>query len=278
MARIKDGLISGKLGDVVLKVCRNTQVVSARPAKYTPRRTEKSVTQQCKMSNGIALWRVLKPHIGGLLGNREENLTNYNRFLRLYLQSTPVYLQREEARMHTAVVNDCIVSTGPLKSMDWTHGHSKWLSNIMAQSLQPATMPDGTITLHNWCQHNADWKQNDLLRIIVLKQFHSTENELPAYVKAWAKDVEITHLTTLPSLPHGLEWALETVLPKDAVVNLSIKVPEKFQGGFATIHLRQTPNGIIASQQHVVCLGKICRIYCNEQSREKAVASYLLRG
>lgn len=278
MARIKDGLISGILGDVVLKVCRNMQVVSARPTKYTPHRTEKSVAQQCKMSNGIALWRVLKPHIGGLLENKEENLTDYNRFMRLYLQSTPVYLQREEARMHTAVVNDCIISSGPLKSMDWTQDSTRWQSSIMAQSQQTGVTPDGTITLHNWCQYNADWKQNDLLRIIVLKQFRSTENEFQMYVKAWGKDVGITQLTTLPPLPHGLEWTLETVSPKDAVVNLGVKVPYEFQGGFATIHLRQTPNSIIASQQHIVCLGDACRIYGNEQSREKAVASYLLRG
>ena len=109
--------LSGRVGNLVYTVRSGQQVVRGIPTSVKNPRTEAQMLQRMKWANVLAVYKVLQPYMKDCFETKRSGQSDYSRFMSVNLNSTPVYLEKSEARLGAAIVAPYIISQGALPSI-----------------------------------------------------------------------------------------------------------------------------------------------------------------
>ena len=109
--------VSGKVGDLVYFVRGGQQIIRGVATSSKNPRTSAQMLQRMKWPNILAVYRTLQPYMKDCFESKPAGQTDYNRFMSVNLNSTPVYLEKSDARLGAAIVAPYVISQGSLPSI-----------------------------------------------------------------------------------------------------------------------------------------------------------------
>ena len=159
---ILNGIISrmkGSAGDLVFKQVGDQTIVCEKPTKMTNPRTDAQMKQRTKWGNIIAMYKGIKPLINYGFENKPSNNSDYNMFVKLNTQKTPVYLTKQQIAGGACIATNYQITQGSLPAIGAT--------TTVAQFAQAVV------------ENNSDYKYGDQISYFLVRQQVNTDTNIP---------------------------------------------------------------------------------------------------
>ncbi len=86
--------MSGSAGDLTFKTLNGQTVVSEKVVRMTNPRSVAQMRVRTRWSNVIAMYSGIRPLLNNGFENRPLGLSDYNMFVKVNMQRTPIYLTK----------------------------------------------------------------------------------------------------------------------------------------------------------------------------------------
>ncbi len=246
---ILNGIISkmkGSAGDLVFKQVGDQTIVCEKPTKMTNPRTDAQMKQRTKWGNIIAMYKGIKPLINSGFENKPANNSDYNMFVKLNTQQTPVYLTKQQIAGGGCVATDYQITQGSLPSIVITGTGNGAVTDI---HLGVTSITNAT-TVAQFAKavvdHNPDYQYGDQISFFKVEQKVNAETSIP-YCQFSAWKVVLDAADTETKL-----WdivAREGFATSDGCLAHS---NANFVGAFGWVHSRKTGGKTLVSSQSLV--------------------------
>ena len=257
--------LSGRVGDLVYFVRGGQQIVRSVPASVKNPRTDAQMLQRMKWANILAVYRALQPCLKDNFEAKAAGQTDYNRFVSINLNSLPVYLEKNAARMGAAVVAPYVVSQGSLPEI-----HVSGETPVTDIALGTLTL-DGATTVGEFAravvQHNDGFCYGDCLTFLMLRQQEDSQDGHPFVVPTFAR---VCLDPSDGSLLHGLAPAAGF-----SSVDGFLGAADVLSGaGVAWVHSRTLNGRTHVSSQRLVVENDLLEGYSDPRMLSAASRSY----
>jgi len=268
MARIKNGILSGALSDLVIRKRGKEQFVYSRPEEVNNPRTKRQQAQRCKFLNIINCYRQFaeKGMLKNAFEDKKDAQTDYSRFQGLNLKQRAVYLTKEEGQRLWAIVAPYVVSQGSLISIGEYIADGVLHTDLSLGDLE--ITPDTTVgDLYRALKANNDeWQRGDELWWVAC---HQQRSEYEDDNRPWT-DCNV-HRVQLFNYSKKLSEAWGARISKDSGGCLCHEVGT---GGYTFIHRREGEKKVSVSSQQLLVCNPLFDEYNSEAQMEKAVKSF----
>ena len=257
--------VSGKVGDLVYFVRGGQQIIRGVSTSTKNPRTDAQMMQRMKWPNVLAVYKVLQPYMKDCFENKSGGQTDYNRFMGINLNSTPVYLEKDEARLGSAIVAPYVISQGSLPS-------------IQVSGATPATdIALGTLTIGDATtvtefaqavvQNNSGFRFGDQLSFFRLQQEEDAQDGHPYItVSAIRVCLDPADSSTLRSVAPASGFStVSGTLGADAALS---------GAGVAWVHSRSVKGKTRVSSQRLVVSNDLLDEYSSADMFDVATRSY----
>lgn len=264
MAKVKpNGMLSGMIGNTVLRNCRGTIVASERPDRVRNPRTQSQQTNRLKLRNIINMYGCMKESLRDNFQGKTGRQSDYSRFQGCNMLQTAVYLTSRET--YASVVAPYIVSFGTLPMMEY-HLEGDWLvTDIDVEGFDPETDDMSCHLSAKLLESPNLFSSGDRVELIACYQ--TNNNNFPV---ATCKHCEfvIDKFSDVPlaQLLNGFELR----------VNENNRLCFSRQGacGLAMVRKRGEGYDTAASVQFLAVNNPLLEKYTSEEQKQLAIASY----
>ena len=277
MGRIKNIIsskLSGNVGAMNFRRRSGETVVAERV--YTNKSkgagaTEAQRIHRSRLANIVNFYRVIQRIQQKAWENKDPRQSNFNVFSSINLASSPIFLTKEEARLHAAVIAAYVVSRGNLAPVAYTYNGNAFETdvNVGDFALLDATVAAISTAIVN---NNSGWALGDKLSVAILTQsMRSVAGQnIPAVdVKYFELTLDATDSTLLADLDNYTALGV-------AISNSKLIFSNGASGGFA-VHSREGVSFLQTSEQMVVVNPAdvtIMNRYSGDAQKQKAMDSY----
>ena len=179
---ILNGLLrkmSGSAGDLTFKTLNGLTVVSEKVTKMTNPRSDAQMRVRTRWSNVVAMYSGVRPLLRHGFENKPAGLSDYNMFVKVNMQRTPIYLTKQAVAGGACVATAYQISQGSLPAIvltgtgqnvktDIRLGGESITSNTTVAQFSAAVV-----------QNNADYRYGDQISFFLVKQMVNAETGIP---------------------------------------------------------------------------------------------------
>ena len=179
---ILNGLLrkmSGSAGDLTFKIQNGLTVVSEKVTKMTNPRSDAQMRVRTRWSNVVAMYSGVRPLLRHGFENKPAGLSDYNMFVKVNMQRTPIYLTKQAVAGGACVATAYQISQGSLPAIvltgtgqnvktDIRLGGESITSNTTVAQFAAAVV-----------QNNADYRYGDQISFFLVKQMVNAETGIP---------------------------------------------------------------------------------------------------
>lgn len=237
------------------------------------RRTEAQQTRRALWGNLVNLYKACSLWMPKAFETKERNQSDYNKFMSVNLNSSEVYLTKDEVSQGCAVVDEYIISQGslaPVQYVDMTGIQGK-STDILCDGVTLATATVGAISQAIIAQ-NAAYRDKDNIAFIIFENW--ADGTTYPYVATRYLELTLDVSSTEAFSGHPLSDYLAISEDNDALevatyVNITARAV-----GWACIHTRQ--DGILKVSSQAIALQKpiIKDNYISLVAKQAAIDSY----
>lgn len=240
------GYARGKVGSLVFLRRKNEQITRSYNSKPANPNTLAQSAQRVQLANLVSFYRALKALLGHSFTDAKPNQSSYNAFVSANLNSVRVYLPKEAANAHAAVVAPYIISSGILPSIQVQGVGPNATTNIAVGDIENTDdMTIGEFT-RALIDNNNNIEEGMQLSYVSLVQENDVNTGFPVVVPTLSEiTLDLGSVELLSAyMPVQCRAVRGGFLAHGALVA---------QGGFAWILSKKDVNGkTIASTQRVV--------------------------
>lgn len=182
MARLKNivsAKVKGNTGAVAFRKRTDAIIVAERSYTNSAKADNATATQRIhrlRWTNVVEFYNSIKPILKRAWEGPVSQLTSWNHFTKANLSTSPVFLTKQEAALHAAVIAPYIVSRGRLTPVRGEYGQDRFLTNIkLGQSADLSTMSVADFAAAI-IANNDGWQYGDKLSICRLQQLKVTKS------------------------------------------------------------------------------------------------------
>lgn len=262
------GKFTGRLGDDVFYVRDGEQMVRS----YTPGsmmkdpRTPQQMETRTKWANIISMYKSFNRTLIDCFETKRRGQSDYNRFVSMNMQTTPVYLTRQEVEQGACIAAGYYISQGSLPEIGVTGNDETAYTDI---SLGDLTI-DETTTIADFAravvQNNAGYEYYDQISYFSALQL-SSPNGIP-YVQGTQTRVNLNPTDTRTLLSIAPSYGFSTT---EGFLGHGEYVG---QGAFGWVHSRRTTGRVLVSSQRLVANNALLSDYTSAAAEEAAMQSY----
>ena len=179
---ILNGLIrkmSGSAGDLTFKTFNGQTVVSEKLTKMTNPRSDAQMRVRTRWNNIIAMYKGIRPLINYGFENKPKNLSDYNMFVKVNMQRTPVYLTKQAVAGGACVAAPYQISQGSLPAIVISGTGNSAKTDIYLGTLSISA----TTTVAQFAQavveNNEDYKYGDQISYFLVRQQVNADTGIP---------------------------------------------------------------------------------------------------
>lgn len=162
--------MSGSVGDFTFKQVNGQTIVSEKITKQTNPRSDAQMRVRTRWNNIVAMFRGIKPLLKNGFENKAAGLTDFNMFMKVNMQQTPVYLTKSAVAGGACVAAAYQITQGSLPVIAISGTGSNSITNIF---LNGETLSN-TTTVAQFSKlvvdNNADYKYGDQISYFLIKQ------------------------------------------------------------------------------------------------------------
>ena len=171
--------MKGSMGDLTFKQVNGQTIVSGKVTVVSNPRTEAQMKTRTKFTNVVAMYRGIRPLLNYGFESKAVGLSDYNMFVRLNMQQTPVYLTKQAVSGGACVAAPYQITQGSLPAIVITGEGQSAVTDI---ALGVSGINANT-TVGEFAQavvtNNADYQYGDQISFFLVKQKVNAETQIP---------------------------------------------------------------------------------------------------
>ncbi len=179
---ILNGLIrkmSGSTGDFTFKQLNGQTVVSEKVTQMRNPRSAAQMQTRTRFTNIVSMYRGIRPLINYGFETKAKGCSDYNMFVRVNMQQTPVYLTKQQVAGGACVAAPYQITQGSLPAIVISGTGNSAKTDIYLGALTIGA----TTTVAQFAQavveNNADYKYGDQISYFLVKQKVNEETGIP---------------------------------------------------------------------------------------------------
>ena len=171
--------ISGSAGNITFKRRMGETVVSEKVTQIRNPRTNAQMQTRTKWGNIIAMYKGIRPLLNYGFENKPKNLSDYNMFVKVNMQRTPIYLTKQAIAGGACIATAYQITQGSLPSIVTT-GTGQAVATDIALGVITIS---ATTTVAEFAQavvtNNPQFQYGDQISFFLVKQHVNAETEIP---------------------------------------------------------------------------------------------------
>ena len=179
---ILNGLLrkmSGSAGDLTFKTLNGLTVVSEKVTKMTNPRSDAQMRVRTRWSNVVAMYSGVRPLLRHGFENKPAGLSDYNMFVKVNMQRTPIYLTKQAVAGGACVATAYQISQGSLPAIVVTGTGQNGVTDILLGSLSITSATTVAQFSTAVVQNNPDYRYGDQISFFLVKQKVNEETGIP---------------------------------------------------------------------------------------------------
>jgi len=179
---ILNGLIrkmNGSAGQLTFKQVNGMTIVSEKMTSIKNPRTEAQMRTRTKFTNIVSMYRGIRPLLNYGFEAKPKTLSDYNMFVKVNMQRTPIYLTKQAVAGGACVATAYQISQGSLPAIVLTGTGQNVKTDIRlgGESITSST----TVAQFSAAvvQNNADYRYGDQISFFLVKQMVNAETGVP---------------------------------------------------------------------------------------------------
>ena len=179
---ILNGLIrkmNGSAGQLTFKQVNGLTIVSEKMTSIKNPRSEAQMRTRTKFTNIVSMYRGIRPLLNYGFEAKPKTLSDYNMFVKVNMQRTPIYLTKQAVAGGACVATAYQISQGSLPAIVLTGTGQNVKTDIRlgGESITSST------TVAQFAaavvQNNADYRYGDQISFFLVKQMVNAETGIP---------------------------------------------------------------------------------------------------
>ena len=171
--------MSGSAGDLTFKTLNGQTVVSEKVVRMTNPRSVAQMRVRTRWSNVIAMYSGIRPLLNNGFENRPLGLSDYNMFVKVNMQRTPIYLTKQAVAGGACVATAYQISQGSLPAIVVTGTGQSGVTDIRLGSLDITSNTTVAQFSTKVVENNADYRYGDQISFFLVKQMVNAETGIP---------------------------------------------------------------------------------------------------
>ncbi len=179
---ILNGLIrkmNGSAGQLTFKQVNGMTIVSEKMTSIKNPRTEGQMRTRTRFTNIIAMYKGIRPLLNYGFESKPKNLSDYNMFVKLNMQRTPIYLTKQAVAGGACVATAYQISQGSLPAIVVTGTGQSGVTDIRLGSLDITSNTTVAQFSTKVVENNADYRYGDQISFFLVKQMVNAETGIP---------------------------------------------------------------------------------------------------
>lgn len=171
--------ISGSAGNVTFKQRSGETIVSEKVTQVRNPRTNAQMQTRTKWGNIIAMYKGIRPLLNYGFESKPKTLSDYNMFVKVNMQRTPIYLTKQAVAGGACVATAYQISQGSLPAIVLTGTGQNVKTDIRlgGESITSSTtVAQFSAAVVN---NNADYRYGDQISFFLVKQMVNAETGIP---------------------------------------------------------------------------------------------------
>ena len=261
--------LKGSAGSLTFRRSAGRTIVSEKVTEVKISRTEPQQRHRTKWANVVQMYKGIRPLLNYGFENRPKNLSDYNMFVKVNMQQTPVYLTKQQVAGGACVAAPYQITQGSLPAIVLTGTGQNVKTDIRlgGESITSST----TVAQFSAAvvQNNADYRYGDQISFFLVKQMVNAETGIPYCQFSAAKVIldaaNEDKLADVTGSSHGFASA-------DGVL---AHVGNDGDCAYAWVHSRKSANGkTLVSSQTLIAANSILANYQGDAAYNLASSSY----
>ena len=268
---ILNGLIrkmSGSTGDFTFKQLNGQTVVSEKVTQMRNPRTSAQMQTRTRFTNIVSMYRGIRPLINYGFESKSKGCSDYNMFVRVNMQQTPVYLTKQQVAGGACVAAPYQITQGSLPSIVISGTGSSAATDIYLGSLSLGASTTVAEFSQAVVNNNEDYRYGDQISYFLVKQKVNADTGIPYCQFSAAKVVLDAADTTIlwDAVPRNGFYAQDAMLGHYGNDGDCV---------FAWVHSRKSANGkTLVSSQTLIDANSILANYQGDMAYNLAASSY----
>ena len=179
--------ISGSAGNITFKRRMGETVVSEKVTQVRNPRSNAQMQTRTKWGNIVAMYKGIRPLLNYGFENKPRNLSDYNMFVKVNMQRTPIYLTKQSIAGGACIATAYQITQGSLPSIV-TSGSGQ---NITTDISLGSDGISATTTVAQFARmvvtNNEQYQYGDQISFFLVKQKVNAETEIPYCVFSASK-------------------------------------------------------------------------------------------
>ena len=171
--------INGSAGNLTFKLRSGETIVSEKVTQVRNPRTNAQMQTRTKWGNIIAMYKGIRPLLNYGFEAKPKTLSDYNMFVKVNMQRTPIYLTKSAVAGGACVATAYQISQGSLPAIVLTGTGQNVKTDIRlgGESITSST----TVAQFSAAvvQNNADYRYGDQISFFLVKQMVNAETGIP---------------------------------------------------------------------------------------------------
>ena len=189
--------ISGSAGNVTFKQRSGETIVSEKVTSVRNPRTNAQMQTRTRWGNIIAMYKGIRPLLNYGFENKPKTLSDYNMFVKLNMQRTPIYLTKQAVAGGACIATAYQISQGSLPAIVVTGTGQNGVTDIRLGALTITSSTTVAQFSQAVVQNNADYRYGDQISFFLVKQMVNANTEIP-YCQFSAAKVILDAADTTP--------------------------------------------------------------------------------
>ena len=238
--------MKGSMGNLTFKQVNGQTIVSEKVTELANPRTDAQMRTRTRFTNIVAMYKGIRPLLNYGFEAKPKTLSDYNMFVKVNMQRTPIYLTKQAVAGGACVATAYQISQGSLPAIVLTGTGQNVKTDIRlgGESITSST----TVAQFSAAvvQNNADYRYGDQISFFLVKQMVNAETGIPYCQFSAAKVIlDAANESTLADVTgssHGFASA-------DGVL---AHVGNDGDCAYAWVHTRKSDGKTLVSSQSLV--------------------------
>ena len=240
--------ISGSAGNVTFKQRGGETIVSEKVTTIRNPRTDAQMQTRTKWGNIIAMYKGIRPLLNYGFESKPKNLSDYNMFVKVNMQRTPVYLTKQQVAGGACVAAPYQFTQGSLPAIVVTGSGNGAKTDIYLGGITLGSATTVAQFAQAVVENNADYRYGDQISFFRIAQKVNEETGIP-YCQFSASKVVLDAADTETKL-----WDAVNRVGFSAVDSVLGHSESNFVGAFGWVHSRKTDGKTLVSSQSLVAV------------------------
>ena len=238
--------ISGSAGNLTFQRSNGMTIIREKATQVANPRSEAQMRTRTKFTNIVAMYKGIRPLLNQGFESKAAGLSDYNMFVRMNMQKTPVYLTKQQVTGGACIAAPYQITQGSLPAIVISGTGNSAKTDIYLGALTINANTTVAQFAQAVVENNADYKFGDQISFFRIAQKTNVETGIP-YCQFSASKIVLDAADTTTKL-----WDVVNRVGFSVQDSSLAHSESNFVGAFGWVHTRKSNGKTLVSSQSLI--------------------------